>query len=103
MKKCERKTLCASTTNTALLNAQHNKLHIHKNDHRLNGRNGFYKSGFTLLVLEHPLGDVRRRLQRQESLECNESILCPTGRNQLKHITCASIEQYLVLLRLQKD
>ena len=38
---------------------------------------GFYKSGFTLLVLEHPLGDVRRRLQRQEFLECNESFSLP--------------------------
>ena len=35
MKKYKRKTLCTSTTNTAQLNAQHNKLHIHENDHRL--------------------------------------------------------------------
>jgi len=34
MKKCKRKTLCASTTNTAQLNAQHNKLHTHEKDHR---------------------------------------------------------------------
>ena len=60
MKKCKRKTLCASTTNTAQLNAQHNKLHIHENDHRflfdhrLNGC-GIYKSGFTLLVFESKL------------------------------------------------
>ena len=59
MKKCERKTLCTSTTNTAQLNAQHNKLHTHENGHRFlfyhrwNGWNGFYKSGFTLVVLEH--------------------------------------------------
>ena len=58
MKKCKRKILCTSTTNTAQLNAQHNKLHTHENDHRFlfdhrwNGWNGFYKSGFTLLVLE---------------------------------------------------
>ena len=32
-------------------------------DHRLNGWNGFYKSGFTLLVFEH------------KSLEWNESFL----------------------------
>ena len=70
MKKCKRKTLCASTTNTAQLNAQHNKLHIHENDHRLCG---FYKSGFTLLVFEHPVGDVMRRLQRQEYLEWHGS------------------------------
>ena len=75
MKKCKRKTLCTSTTNTAQLNAQHNKLHTHENDHRLCGWNGFYKSGFTLVVLEHPLGDVRRRLQRQESLEWHGSFL----------------------------
>ena len=78
MKKCKRKTLCTSTTNTAQANAQHYKLHTHENDHRflfdhgLCGWNGLYKSGFTLLVLEH------------KSLECNESILCPAGRNQLK-------------------
>ena len=34
MKKCERKTLCASTTNTAQANTQHYKLHIHENEHR---------------------------------------------------------------------
>jgi len=34
MKKSKRKTLCASTTNTAQANAQHYKLHIHENDHR---------------------------------------------------------------------
>jgi len=33
MKKSKRKTLCASTTNTAQANAQHYKLHIHENDH----------------------------------------------------------------------
>ena len=46
MKKCKRKTLCASTTNTAQLNAQHNKLHTHENDHRFlfdHRWNGFYK------------------------------------------------------------
>ena len=81
MKKCKRKTLCTSTTNTAQLNAQHYKLHTHENDHRflfdhrLNGWNGFYKSEFTLVVLEHPLGDVRRRLQRQEYLEWHGSFL----------------------------
>ena len=53
MKKCKRKTLCASTTNTAQANAQHYKLHTHENDHRLNGWNRLYISGFTLVVLEH--------------------------------------------------
>ena len=77
MKKCERKTLCTNTTNTAQANTQHYKLHIHENDHRLNVWNGLYISGFTLLVLEHPLGDVRRRLQRQEHLERNESFFMP--------------------------
>jgi hypothetical protein len=71
MKKCERKTLCTSTTNTAQLNAQHNKLHIHENDHRLNVLNGFYKSGFAL-VLEH------------KSLEWNESFSLPCGQKALK-------------------
>ena len=58
MKKCKRKILCTSTTNTAQLNAHHNKLHKHENDHRFlfdhrwNGWNGFYKSGFTLVVFE---------------------------------------------------
>ena len=34
MKKSKRKTLCASTKNTAQANTQHYKLHIHENDHR---------------------------------------------------------------------
>ena len=33
MKKCKRKTLCASTTNTAQAYTLHYKLHIHENDH----------------------------------------------------------------------
>ena len=59
MKKCK-ETYCVRTQpNTAQTNTQHYKLHIHENDHRflfdhrLNGWNGFYKSGFTLVVLEH--------------------------------------------------
>ena len=46
MKKCERKTLCASTTNTAQATPQHYKLHTHENYHRFlfdQGWNGFYK------------------------------------------------------------
>ena len=55
----QRNTLCTSTTNTAQLNAQHNNLHTQENDHRFLcdhrfcGWNGFYKSGFTLVVFEH--------------------------------------------------
>ena len=38
MKKCKRKTLCTSTTNTAQANTQHYKLHTHENDHRFLSR-----------------------------------------------------------------
>lgn len=55
-------------------------------DHRLNGWNGFYRSGFTLVVLEHPLGDVRKRLQRQEFLEWKESFFMPCGQKSFENL-----------------
>ena len=50
MKKCKRKTLCTNTTNTAQLNAQHNKLHTHENDH-YNFAITDYADGFFLMPL----------------------------------------------------
>ena len=74
MKKFEQRYCVRAQSNAVQVYTQHYKLHIHENDHRflfdhgLCGWNGLYKSGFTLVVLEHPLGDVKRRLQRQEFL-----------------------------------
>ena len=36
MKKFEQRYCVRAQSNTAQLNAQHNKLHTHENDHRLN-------------------------------------------------------------------
>ena len=58
-KKCERRYCVRAQPDTAQAYTLHYKLHIHENDHRflfdhrLNGWNGLYKSGFTLVVLEH--------------------------------------------------
>ena len=75
MKKCK-ETYCVRTQpNAVQVYTLHYMFHIHENDHRfifghgLCGWNGLYKSGFTLLVFEH------------KSLEWNESIFCPAGRN----------------------
>jgi hypothetical protein len=54
MKKCKRKHCVRAQPDTAQLNAQHNKLHIHENDHRFLFDHGLWMDFFYALTDRNP-------------------------------------------------